>query len=69
MTIPSLMREIEQARIGCDLMVLFYAFDEYSDVLNGPEAQAVADILMDGVRHPNKPRPEGELPIGELARH
>jgi hypothetical protein len=49
-------------------MILFYAFDEYTDIENGAGAQGIRDILTDAIHHPDKPRPVGEVPLGELAR-
>ncbi|KAK0654741.1 terpenoid synthase [Cercophora newfieldiana] len=63
-----LQMNLEQARVGCELMILFYAFDEYTDVENGTGAKRIADLVMDAVEHPEKPRPAGEIPLGELTR-
>jgi len=49
-------------------MILFYAFDEYTDVEDGAGAQEIADILIDALHHPHKPRSAGESKLGELAR-
>ena len=49
-------------------MVLFYVFDEYTDVRDEHEVRQLADVVMDALRNPLKPRPKGETPIGELAR-
>ncbi|ESK84101.1 terpenoid synthase [Moniliophthora roreri MCA 2997] len=58
----------EGCRIGCDLMNLFFVIDEYSDVADGQLARVYADIIMDAIRNPHKPRPEGEWVGGEVAR-
>jgi hypothetical protein len=58
----------EQVSVGCELMILFYAFDEYTDVENGAGARKIADIMIDALHHPEKLRPVGEIPLGELAR-
>ena len=63
---PHLPSEI--IRLGCDLMNLFYVYDEYTDIANGEGADRIRDIVMDAFRHPEKPRPEGELLVGEMAR-
>ncbi|KAK4442054.1 terpenoid synthase [Podospora aff. communis PSN243] len=60
--------DFQQARVGCELMILFYAFDEYTDVENGAGARKIADIMINALHHPEKPRPAGEIPLGELAR-
>ncbi|KAK0716048.1 terpenoid synthase [Lasiosphaeris hirsuta] len=57
-----------QARSACDLMVLFYVFDEYTDIKDEHGARKIADMVMDALRNPSKPRPAGELQIAELAR-
>ncbi|KAH9006423.1 terpenoid synthase [Lactarius hatsudake] len=55
-------------RTGCDLMNTFFVFDEYSDVAHEDEVQVMADIGMDALRNPHKPRPEGEWVGGEVTR-
>ena len=49
-------------------MNLLYVYDEYTDIVDGEGANQVRDIVMDAFRHPEKPRPEGELLLGEMAR-
>lgn len=49
-------------------MNLFYIFDEYTDIADGEGADQIRDIVVDAFRHPEKPRPEGELMLGEMAR-
>ncbi|KAF8968469.1 terpenoid synthase [Flammula alnicola] len=61
-------REKELIRLGCDLMNLFYVYDEYTDIADGEGAGKIRDIVMDAMRNPHKPRPEGELLVGEMAR-
>ncbi|KAJ7125817.1 terpenoid synthase [Mycena crocata] len=60
----------QRLRTGCDLMMLFFTFDEYTDVLPAidTEVRRYADIVMDALRNPEKPRPEGEPVVGEVAR-
>jgi len=55
-------------RIGCDLMNLFFVFDELSDASDGPQTRHQADCLMDALRNPHKPRPEGEWIGGQIAK-
>ncbi|KAK7020181.1 hypothetical protein VNI00_017829 [Paramarasmius palmivorus] len=55
-------------RIGCDLMNLAFIIDEYSDVVDGNGALVYANIVMDAIRSPQKPRPAGEWVGGEIAR-
>ncbi|KAJ6535981.1 terpenoid synthase [Mycena vulgaris] len=63
---PALSKE--RLRTGCDLMMLFFTFDEYTDVLSAHEVRKYADIVMDALRNPGKPRPQGETVVGEVAR-
>ncbi|KAJ3766088.1 terpenoid synthase [Lentinula raphanica] len=58
----------EHLRICCDLMNLFFAFDEYTDVCDAQEARRLADIVMDGLRNPELPRPQDESVIGEITK-
>jgi len=55
-------------RTGCDLMNMFFVFDEYSDVAQEDEVQVMADIIMDALRNPHNPRPKGEWIGGEVTR-
>jgi Delta6-protoilludene synthase len=59
---------IARCRTGTDLMTLFYTFDEYSDVEDKAVTRQMADILMDAIRNPDKPRPQGECCLGEMTR-
>ncbi|KAF7357303.1 Terpene cyclase [Mycena sanguinolenta] len=58
----------QRLRTGCGLMMLFFTIDEYTDVLPAPEVRRYADIVMDALKNPKKPRPEGEHVVGEVAR-
>ncbi|KAI0371440.1 terpenoid synthase [Pilatotrama ljubarskyi] len=58
----------EALRTGTDLMNLFFAIDEYTDVEAAPAAREMADIVIDAVHHPQKPRPSGEIVLGEIVR-
>ena len=49
-------------------MNLFFVYDEYTDIVDGEGAGKIRDIVMDAFRHPEKPRPEGELLLGGMAR-
>jgi Delta6-protoilludene synthase len=55
-------------RTGCDLMNMFFVYDEYSDVAHEDEVQVMADIIMDALRNPHTPRPKGEWVGGEVTR-
>ncbi|KAJ6507080.1 terpenoid synthase [Mycena sanguinolenta] len=58
----------QRLRTACDLMMLFFTFDEYTDIIPAPEVRRYADIVMDALKNPDKPRPEGEHVVGEVAR-
>ena len=58
----------EHYRAACDLMNLFFVFDEYTDTVDEVEARRLADISMDALRNPEKPRPAEESLIGEVTR-
>ncbi|KAI1782570.1 terpenoid synthase [Ganoderma leucocontextum] len=58
----------EQYRSACDLMNLFFVIDEHTDVLDEASVQVLADISMDALLNPIKPRPDGESVIGEIMR-
>ena len=49
-------------------MNLFFVIDEYSDVAEADEVERQADIVMDALRNPHKPRPKGEWVGGEVTR-
>lgn len=49
-------------------MNLFFVVDEYSDVADTAGVRIQADIIMDGLKNPHIPRPQGEWIGGEVAR-
>lgn len=49
-------------------MNLFYCFDEYTDIADAKGAEEIRNIVVDAMRNPHKPRPAGELLIGEMTR-
>lgn len=55
-------------RVGCDLMNLFFIFDEWSDVSSAHETRVQADVIMAALREPHKPRPSDEWVGGEVTR-
>ena len=59
---------IEHLRTGCDLMNLFFIVDDTTDASSAEDVRIQADIIMDALRNPHKPRPDGEWVGGELAR-
>jgi len=49
-------------------MNLEYMIDEFSEASEEGEVREQKDIIMDALRNPRKPRPEGEWIVGEVAR-
>ena len=47
---------------------MLFVFDEYSDVAHEDEVRVMANIGMDAVRYPHKPRPKDEWVGGEVTR-
>ncbi|KAK1757049.1 terpenoid synthase [Echria macrotheca] len=60
--------DLARCRTGADLIMLFYAFDEYTNVADEVVTRELADMVMDGLRNPDKPRPADECLLGEMAR-
>ncbi|KAG5640312.1 hypothetical protein DXG03_009259 [Asterophora parasitica] len=55
-------------RISCDLMVLFFIYDEFTDNADGDGVRAYAKLVMDALQNPHMKRPEGESKLGEITR-
>ncbi|KAL0568290.1 hypothetical protein V5O48_013701 [Marasmius crinis-equi] len=55
-------------RLACDLMILNFVIDEYTDVVSAEEARRLCDIVMDALKNPQTPRPVGEWVGGEITR-
>ncbi|KAG1788383.1 terpenoid synthase [Suillus variegatus] len=58
----------DHLRIGCDLMNVFFIFDEYTDKENAAVTKEMVDIVLDALHDPRKMRPEGECILGEIVR-
>jgi hypothetical protein len=58
----------EHLRTGCDLFILSFAFDEYSDTQPENAVRAMVDIIVDALSNPSKSRPSGEFILGEVTR-
>ncbi|KAK7731781.1 hypothetical protein SLS53_008602 [Cytospora paraplurivora] len=58
----------DQLRCANDLMNLFFIFDEHSDKSGPSEVWDQVGVIIDALRNPDKPRPEGEWVGGEIAR-
>ena len=46
----------------------FFVLDDHTDAVGATAARILCDAAKDGVMDPDKPRPDGEHIIGELAR-
>jgi hypothetical protein len=55
-------------RVACDLMALFFIYDEFTDKVDGDGARLYAKMVMDAIRNPHKDRPQGEPKLGEITR-
>ena len=64
----ALMKIVEELRIGCDLMHIFFLVDEYTDVEGAPVVREMVDVMTGALRNPHKPRPTGEVLLGEVVR-
>ncbi|KAK7443530.1 hypothetical protein VKT23_015703 [Stygiomarasmius scandens] len=56
----------EELRPAADLMNVLFAVDDISDELTADEVKNLSDICLDALRNPDKPRPQGEHPVGQL---
>lgn len=59
---------VDCLRVACDLMVLFFIYDEFTDNVDGDGARAYADLVMDVLRNPHAERPQGEPKLAEITR-
>ncbi|KAH9957093.1 terpenoid synthase [Russula dissimulans] len=55
-------------RVSCDLMALFFIYDEFTDNVDGDGARAYAKLVMDVLQNPHVKRPDGESKLGEITR-
>ncbi|KAK4074993.1 uncharacterized protein Triagg1_4657 [Trichoderma aggressivum f. europaeum] len=60
--------KLKQIRSGCELMHLFFMFDEYSDKASPEEVLYQAQVMIDTLKSPETPRPKGEWIGGEIIR-
>jgi hypothetical protein len=55
-------------RVSSDLIYLYFAIDDHTD----PEPEHIVrqwvDVMKDALLHPEKPRPEGEVFLGQLTK-
>ena len=50
------------------MMQALFTLDGFTDVEPAPVVREIASIVMDALRNPDKPRPAGEVVLGEIAR-
>ena len=50
------------------MLNLFFVIDEYTDIENERTVPVMVSIVIDAMNNPQKPRPEGENILGEIAR-
>ncbi|KAF9460417.1 terpenoid synthase [Collybia nuda] len=55
-------------RVACDLMNLFFVFDEYSDCADGEAVGKQAADIMNALRYPDTIPPEGDSLLGAMTR-
>ncbi|KIJ24352.1 hypothetical protein M422DRAFT_62343 [Sphaerobolus stellatus SS14] len=60
--------DIPHLQTSCDLLCLFFILDEYTDFESASVVRQMVDVVIDALNNPQKPRPEGELVLGEIAR-
>ncbi|KAM7203255.1 terpenoid synthase [Rhypophila sp. PSN 637] len=60
--------DFARLRTANDYVLTVYVLDEYSDFEGAEVSGELGDLLMDGLKNPDKPRPEGEFLLGEMAR-
>ncbi|KAH6658525.1 terpenoid synthase [Truncatella angustata] len=60
--------DFKHLRCACDVMNLFFIFDEHSDKSQPADVWDQVHILMDALLNPETPRPAGEWIGGEIAR-
>ena len=49
-------------------MNVLFVIDEYTDGASAPVVREMMEIITDTMVNPHKPRPEGEIVIGEICR-
>jgi Delta6-protoilludene synthase len=49
-------------------MQVLFVVDEYTDVEDAAKVREMTEIVKDALRNPARPRPNGEILLGELTR-
>lgn len=47
---------------------LFFVVDHYTDVEDADGCRPMVDAVIDALQNPRKPRPHGEVILGEITR-
>ncbi|KAI0089641.1 isoprenoid synthase domain-containing protein [Irpex rosettiformis] len=58
----------EHLRAGVDLMNVYFVIDEYTDVEPQQVVREMIEVIIDAIHNPTKPRPKGEVVLGEITR-
>nr|VWP01593.1 Uncharacterized protein [Ganoderma boninense] len=58
----------ERLRTGTDFIHAVFVLDEYTDMESGTGTREICAIILDALRNTDKPRPAGEVIIGEIFR-
>ena len=52
---------LDGVRVACDLMALFFIYDEFTDKVDSGGARLYAKMVMDAIRNPHKERPRAQV--------
>ncbi|KAI0056125.1 terpenoid synthase [Artomyces pyxidatus] len=63
---PQLDRQ--SLRTACEDLIVSFLFDEFTDRCHSGQTRVYAEIAMDALHNPHKPRPAGESILGEIFR-
>ncbi|KAG6330338.1 hypothetical protein ID866_8752 [Astraeus odoratus] len=58
----------EHLRVACELIIVYFIVDEYTDVEDATRTGEIVDIIIDALKNPHVPRPKGEVVLGEIIR-
>ncbi|TBU23980.1 terpenoid synthase [Dichomitus squalens] len=58
----------DRLRIGMDCINMLYMIDEYTDMESIKGVQEIREAVLDALRNTDKPRPEGEVILGEICQ-
>ncbi|KAK5998053.1 Delta(6)-protoilludene synthase [Cladobotryum mycophilum] len=66
LTYPSVSQE--HAKLAANMLTLFLIAEETTNLLGVQEVREVSAIIMDALRYPEKPRPDGEPILGRITQ-